>query len=705
MDVPLNERPPTGLGLRQRMGMGSTGGSVLVQPSQRQNNTVMGGSANPMAQSNLSANNTLLVGTNNANNTTYNNNQQVGIIGSLLNQFGSGLCGMITAVGGCFNGCAGSVFSGFNGMSTNLSGYIPNLTMLQFRLLNLLSPTYNSNANNPFEKYNDLLIMKSNSSTVQYYSRDSMDNLKIKVTIRRTNMVIGKKTLKERKEQNEGSLESNLEEDDEDTEYKNHVTVFQWQQKVFSPREIVVYNDMKFPNTTLDGFYKREVDALIEMLGKEKLSIDLLPYIQDDLDTEQMMEMFDYKRDKSFSHNEEQGITQQQHAEQKTRPHRKKFGTDGISDLLQHKLFTYTDIDDFYTNQIHTSIPCASNEQYPISKKRDPTPQQSKCQTMYIMASVGGMDKGIWKGKEYPICIIQALPDGSFLMKPGFSLKPQDGEKEEPMSEFLKRYQNEIGDIDFLNRNKENRYIFRTEDGAVYEYTISLYNDYKKDNKIDETRKRILKQLHEKSLQMKRNLVGMEFNDTPKNYNFRLSISGTILSGRDFEADRYFVRYYFDLPSKYSLENPMSQKLVSSTQMGVASEMWNEFENYFETHFAFPFHFDCLCDKISPTPKLFFQVTSKDSWDRFRVEGYGFVSIPSTPGYHKLTVQTWKPAGSIRNNLRSRFVGGSTELRDLSYTAIPNGFDQHFLNKFGFCTETSGSITLSLNIILHGLEE
>ncbi|KAF0974031.1 hypothetical protein FDP41_006962 [Naegleria fowleri] len=691
MDVPLNERPPTGNGLRQRTTLGSNGG-VFVQPSQRQNNnnntTVMGGSVNPMAQSNLSA--------NNANNTTYNMSQQnlltqqVGIIGSLLNQFGTGLCGMITAVGGCFNGCAGSFFSGFNGMSTNLSGYIPNLTMMQFRLFNLFSPTYNSNASNPFEKYNDLLIMKSNSSTVQYYSRDSMDNLKIKVTIRRTNMVIGKKTLKERKEQNAGSLESNLEEDDEDTEYKNYVTVFQWQQKVFSPREIMVYNEMKTPNTTLDGFYKREVDSLIEKLGKEKLSIDLLPYIQDDLEIEQMMEMFDYKRDKSSTNHDQQSSTQEQQNEQKVKPPKKKFGSEGISDLLQHKLFTYTDIDDFYTNQIHSSIPCASNEPYPISKKRVSTPQQSKAQTMYIMASVGSMDKGIWKGKEYPICIIQALPDGSFLMKPGFSQKPQDVEKEEPMSEFLKRYQSEIGDIDFLNnRNKENRYIFRTEDGAVYEYTISLYNDYKKDNKVDETRKRILKQLHEKSLQMKRNLVGMEFNDTPK-----ITISGC-----------QFQEPFFQEEILKQIENPMSQKLVASTQMGTATEIWNEFDNYFEAHFAFTFHFDCLCDKISPTPKLFFQVTSKDSWDRFRMEGYGFVSIPSTPGYHQLTVQTWKPAGSIRNNLRSRFVGGSTELRDLSYAAIPNGFDQHFLNKFGFCTETSGSISLSLNIVLHGHDE
>ncbi|EFC50144.1 hypothetical protein NAEGRDRAFT_29577 [Naegleria gruberi] len=194
----------------------------------------------------------------------------------------------------------------------------------------------------------------------------------------------------------------------------------------------------------------------------------------------------------------------------------------------------------------------------------------------------------------------------------------------------------------------------------------------------------------------------MEFNHPPKDKRIRVSISGNILSGRDFDSEKYYIRYYLDMPSNFVFEDPMSQKLITSTQMGTAVEITKEYESYYEANFSFPFNFNCLCSNITPMPKLFFQVTSKDFWDRYRVEGYGFIALPSTPGYHNYTVNTWKPTGSIRNNLRSSFVGGSTELRDLSYTAIPNGFEQHFLNKFGFATDPSGSISVCLNVIYHG---
>ena len=37
-------------------------------------------------------------------------------------------------------------------------------------------------------------------------------------------------------------------------------------------------------------------------------------------------------------------------------------------------------------------------------------------------------------------------------------------------------------------------------------------------------------------------------------------------------------------------------------------------------------------------PYLLLEVHSTDSWNRTRIEGYGFVEIPREPGFHELEV-------------------------------------------------------------------
>ncbi|KAL9648581.1 hypothetical protein ABK040_012239 [Willaertia magna] len=638
----------------------------------------------------------------------YNNyNIQIKTLTNTLDQFGRSALGLCTSMGECFNSSFSNIFTGLSGF-TNIKKYLPDLSMIQFRLLNFISPSYSSSI--PLEQYNDFLILKSDSSTVQYYSRDPVENLKIRVSIRRTNMVIGKKTLKERRQQREGDILSNVDEEEEDTEYKSYVTTFQWQQKVFSPREILMYHSLQSAGSTLQNFYKEEVEKIIADLGKtESLSPSLLSYIQDDLDAKKMEEMFSNK-DEDIQGKKEKEEKDDKKPTQSTSA-KKKFGSNGLNDLTQHRLFTFVDIDDFSTDVLHEAIPCSSDTPYPKSKVNGGSiGYDIRTKTMYVMASVGegeinsSTNTGKWKGKEFTLCIIKSLPDGSFLMKPGFSVKPLEGEKEEPMSEFLKRYQNEVGDLDLLTKPKENKYIFRTDDGAVYEYTITLYNDYKKDPKIDEMRKTIIKQLQERSLQMKRNLVGIEFTSPPRDSRTRVYIYGQIISACNFDCEKYFIRYYLDLPQNYTLEEPTSQKLVSATQMAIPMKKYNSIgEPVLEAYFSFPFSIHTLCSSTNPTPKIYFQVTSKDYWDRYRVEGYGYTSLPMAPGVCEEIVNTWKPVENTVNSLRSRFIGGSTELRDITYTSIPNGFKEKFLNKFGFLTEPSGSIKVRFDVIFQNL--
>lgn len=105
-------------------------------------------------------------------------------------------------------------------------------------------------------------------------------------------------------------------------------------------------------------------------------------------------------------------------------------------------------------------------------------------------------------------------------------------------------------------------------------------------------------------------------------------------------------------------------------------------------------------------------MSSKDSWGRVRVEGYGYIDLLCKKSRsEKIEITTWKPKGSIRANLHSFFVGGSAELHDIKYPRIPSRFEVFrvsihlqgkVLNKYGFVGETSGTVNLRTNTLVIG---
>lgn len=72
---------------------------------------------------------------------------------------------------------------------------------------------------------------------------------------------------------------------------------------------------------------------------------------------------------------------------------------------------------------------------------------------------------------------------------------------------------------------------------------------------------------------------------------------------------------------------------------------------------------------------MFVEVVSNDSWNRCRNEGYGYVSLPPSPGMHTITVSTWRPlSASPIGEMRRFFIGGSPQLEDPSFVGIPSNF-------------------------------
>ncbi|CAM9566356.1 unnamed protein product [Ectocarpus fasciculatus] len=149
-------------------------------------------------------------------------------------------------------------------------------------------------------------------------------------------------------------------------------------------------------------------------------------------------------------------------------------------------------------------------------------------------------------------------------------------------------------------------------------------------------------------------------------------------------------------------------------------------------HFGFPAEFHLVNEEegemagIGERPQVLLAVSSLDGLARHRVEGYGYVSFPRQPGAHELHIRTWRPVCSIRTHLQARdetefrgarqstgsirmgwptadfFVGGAHRLHDPRYASKPGSFRGTFLNRFGFRTETSGTLRVRLHLAEQG---
>jgi hypothetical protein len=105
---------------------------------------------------------------------------------------------------------------------------------------------------------------------------------------------------------------------------------------------------------------------------------------------------------------------------------------------------------------------------------------------------------------------------------------------------------------------------------------------------------------------------------------------------------------------------------------------------------------------VNKRPHLLFQVNSVDSWDRHRIEGYGFVRLPMEPGYHEIEVDTWRPRGSIMTEIHSFFLGGSVRILKLDEMIRTQYLDENgqsdIVNRFGLETEDAGKVKLNINL-------
>ena len=57
------------------------------------------------------------------------------------------------------------------------------------------------------------------------------------------------------------------------------------------------------------------------------------------------------------------------------------------------------------------------------------------------------------------------------------------------------------------------------------------------------------------------------------------------------------------------------------------------------------------------------QVWHQDAYGRNELYSYGFCHIPVSPGFHEIDCVTWRPKGSLLEELKTQFIGGSSQLK------------------------------------------
>ncbi|PIK44440.1 putative Meckel syndrome type 1 protein isoform X3 [Apostichopus japonicus] len=276
--------------------------------------------------------------------------------------------------------------------------------------------------------------------------------------------------------------------------------------------------------------------------------------------------------------------------------------------------------------------------------------------TMYIMADLGSFDEEVTEEDEHILCTIKTNGQGVTSLTPD------------------------------LTRHKDPYIIITNNahrDSFQYELTLASqpisWREQDRENKM-------YQELYQRHSEYIKTFVGQEFEMVPANM-LRLLVLGEI-SGLQTDPKRW-------------LGSPrhVKQKEINRENVAYLSHPF-EVEMFYK-----PDEIEENEERLPQWPQIFVEVLSIDSWQRYRTEGYGYITIPSTPGKyirctHHLDIQTWRPLGrSSYENLRRFFIGGSPELEDPTYVSVPITHDGPVLSRFGFRTETTGMVSLKLHVM------
>lgn len=486
----------------------------------------------------------------------------------------------------------------------------------------------------------DLSIL-GNYSVGVYKSKDPISNFKIKVTlVKSTGGTI--KDLIDNDDAQEGlelrKLEKKMMRDV--SQSSKEEKIFEWQKKIFSKREFSKFGDENFtPNNNLEEYYK---DDCLKLKQKGYQAGRLFTYIDSD-PFEHYEEIDDFA---DLSGQIPPYLAKNKSYIRKRRPLLGK--SKAIEELPRINIINYS---------LNSDENKASSTQY---------------HKMTIMADISSNASGMLPG-ECVLCSMKVDSSGTIIIKPDFNSNS-------------KPYV--IGSGIYGNDTFE--YIIENVSTQISQE--DLFRELKLQN-----------ELYARHVNFVKNLVGSDFY-IPEPRVLNVHVFGEIVCARNFDYDDLHVYYQLDLPNNWFIDQSQSMCGFTATSRSTCQETDEV------AYFSHPFEFTLSYknneidpdkrDELPKMPKIYFEVASYDSWSRYRVEGYSWLQISTKPGKNYEKLSCWRPRGdSFIYELRRFFIGGSPELEDISYAAVPSNHENSILSKFGFRTVTTGQLEIKMNTV------
>ncbi|KAK3589148.1 hypothetical protein CHS0354_017116 [Potamilus streckersoni] len=488
-------------------------------------------------------------------------------------------------------------------------------------------------------------LHEPDTGTAYYRSTDPVKNIKIRVRLERVTSagIVPQATSAD----HDAGGESGMEMRDLSKQGVKDVEeiIVSWQEKIFSEREFELYSNIDNCYNDFEKTYNKRITAMKTSGDQPKNKI--FTYVDHDTFTQQD-ETTDFK---TTSPNEKPSILAEKMAHLRRRKiggARQKRVKDG-GFVPKQNLVLNKPSDDVKLQNHLLSAPV---------------------QIMHIMGDLSPRERLGTEQDEVILCTLKVDVNGVLSIHPDF------------------------------NRGRSPYVVETAHMGReVFEYTL------------EHASKQMSRQEQDKELKMYREVytrhkdflqacVGMEF-EMPSPGVLKLLVYGEIESAKNFEFDDLYLHFFVDLPKYWSAEGHQQLSWVTQTCVSKVEERDDVM------HFSFPFDFELFYrkeneeDEMPRFPTILIEVLSLDSWKRFRTEGYTYLTVPSQPGRFRENLNCWRPLGtSIVSQLRRFFIGGSPELEDPTYTVVPSTFQGTHLSKYGFKTETTGTLTVNLNVIM-----
>ncbi|XP_076452479.1 tectonic-like complex member MKS1 [Babylonia areolata] len=483
--------------------------------------------------------------------------------------------------------------------------------------------------------------------TAYYRSNDLIKNLQLRVCLRRM-------TSSTMASQSGAGGEGGSENGDVEMKGINEVAKqdkeersISWQEKVFSQREVELYSKEENCDSIVDQKYNEEVMAIV---AKGRPTNRIFTYVDHDAyshqdETVHLM---------TTSPKETPSVLAEKMAHVRCR-------RVGGRQLKERELGIIPKM----------NIVEPEPTQDMVSKSHvEPPPMQM----MYIMADLSPRERPSEEQDEYVLCCLQVNANGVLCIRPDFSR----GRKP-----YI---------IETITLGRE-----------VYEYTVE--HTSKAMSRIEQDKElKMFREVYSRHREFLSACVGHDF-EVPQPDVLRLTVYGEMISAQGFELNNLYLHFFVDLPKDWYADR--QQQLAWVTQTCATKTIGRDEVAYF----SFPFHFELYYkasagsstdpNELPRFPMILIEVLSVDTWHRFFHEGYTYIQIPAQPGSETSTRHCWRPVGnSVVSRLRRFFIGGTPELEDPTYTSVPSTFDGSHLSKFGFKTETTGSVTSHVNVMM-----